>query len=110
MIVSIGGRPRLIPSKKYREYEKLCKPFLPKLDIDYPVNIKCIFYMQTRRKVDLTNLLSAIDDVLVKYGVVTDDNRNIIYAHDGSRVLYDKGNPRTEVEITKISDFESWGK
>ena len=47
----------------------------------------------------MTNLLEAIDDVLVKYGVIEDDNFNIVQSHDGSRVLYDKGNPRTEVYI-----------
>lgn len=55
--------------------------------------------MPTKRRVDLTNLLEAIDDVLVKYGVLKDDNSEIITSHDGSRVLYDKDNPRTEVVI-----------
>jgi Holliday junction resolvase RusA-like endonuclease len=55
--------------------------------------------MPTKRRVDLTNLLEAIDDVLVKYGVLKDDNSEIITSHDGSRVLYDKDNPRTEVAI-----------
>jgi len=56
--------------------------------------------MPTRRRVDLTNLLEAIDDVLVHYGVLSDDNSSIIVSHDGSRVLYDKARPRTEVTIT----------
>lgn len=29
-----------------------------------------------------------------------DDNSQIIVSHDGSRVLYDKDNPRTEVTIS----------
>ena len=37
--------------------------------------------------------------MLVKYGVLKDDNSEIITSHDGSRVLYDKDNPRTEVTI-----------
>lgn len=109
-IIVAGGRPRIIPSKKYIEYENACKWFLKPLGINYPINIKCIFYMPTRRRVDLTNLLSAIDDVLVKHGVIIDDNRDIIAAHDGSRVFYSKENPRTEIEITKIKDYEKWGK
>lgn len=107
-IVTIGGRTRIIPSKKYVEYEKACKYYLKPLGIDYPVNIKCTFYMPTRRKVDITNLLSGIDDVLVTHGVITDDNRDIVAAHDGSRVLYCKENPRTEIEITKLQDYEKW--
>ena len=56
--------------------------------------------MGTRRKVDLVNLLEALDDILVHYGVLEDDNCGIIVSHDGSRVHYDKENPRTEVTIT----------
>jgi Holliday junction resolvase RusA-like endonuclease len=58
--------------------------------------------MPTKRRVDLTNLLEAIDDILVKYGVLEDDNYNIIDNHDGSRVYYDKENPRTEITINLL--------
>lgn len=111
-IITVGGRPRLIPSKQYIQYEKDCMPFMPKLDkpIDYPVNVQAVFYKNTKRQVDLPNLIACLHDVLVKYGVVADDCREIIYAVDGSRVFYDKQNPRTEVLITDIpkEDFEAW--
>ena len=60
--------------------------------------------MGTRHKVDLTNLLSATMDILVKYRVIEDDNKDIAYSNDGSRVKYDKTNPRVEIEITDLSD------
>ena len=60
--------------------------------------------MDTKRKVDLNNLLEALTDVLVKHKVLEDDNSTIVVSHDGSRVLYDKENPRTEVEITEIEE------
>jgi len=103
-IVRAGnGRAFLIPSHQYREYEKSAMFFIhADVTIDYPVTVKCLFYMGTRRKVDLTNLLEAIDDVLVKAGVLADDNYKIIESHDGSRVLYDKDHPRTEVVIERI--------
>ena len=97
------GKPFVSPSKQYKQYEKDAMRFIPKNEyIDYPVNIKCLFYMPTRRRCDLTNLLEAIDDVMVKAGLLKDDDYTIIVSHDGSRVLYDKENPRTEVEITRI--------
>ena len=103
-IITVKGRPMLIPSKQYKKYEKDCGEFLkdvePFLD---PCNVKCLFYMPTHRKVDLTNLLEAIDDILVHYGILIDDNSNVIVGHDGSRVLYDKDNPRTEITITKVT-------
>lgn len=55
--------------------------------------------MQTRRKVDLVNLLEATLDVLVHYGVIADDNNSVVASVDGSRVLYDKARPRVEIEI-----------
>lgn len=103
-----GGkiRPMVIPSKQYREYEAMCGIYLidHALQIDYPVNVKALYYMPTRRRVDLTNLHEALHDVLVKCEVLKDDNSKIIVSTDGSRVLYDKDNPRTEVTITSMED------
>lgn len=102
------GKPFVLPSKKYKEYEYAAGYFL-KAGTDarqYPVNVKCLFYMPTRRRVDLTNLLEAIDDILTRYGVVPDDNSNFIAGHDGSRVLYDHDNPRTEITITELKEGE----
>nr|DAO16253.1 MAG TPA: Endodeoxyribonuclease RusA [Caudoviricetes sp.] len=95
------GRPFVVPSKKYKEYEKNALWFIPRKQkpIDEPVNVKCLFYMPTHRRCDLTNMLEAIDDVMVVGGLLADDNYRIIESHDGSRVLYDKENPRTEVYI-----------
>lgn len=74
--------------------------FLPNVDtIEERVNVKAVFYMPTRRRVDLTNLLQALLDVLVKYGILADDNSKVVASVDGSYVDYDKENPRTEVEI-----------
>lgn len=104
-------KPFVIQSKLYVDYEKNVKQFIPtshKEPIDYPINLKCIFYMPSRRRIDLCNLEEAISDVLVKYGILADDNRNIVASYDGSMVLYDKENPRTEVEISKIKDYQQW--
>jgi Holliday junction resolvase RusA-like endonuclease len=94
-------RPFIMPSEQYKQYEKDAARFVPKGKyINAPVNVKCLFYMPTRRRCDLTNLLEAIDDVLVKAGLLADDDFTVVESHDGSRVLYDKDNPRTEIYIT----------
>lgn len=102
--------PKLVPSKQYVEFEKASEPYCPKLYIDIPVNIKVTAYVERRSKVDLANMLNAVDDILVKHGTITDDNRNIVYSHDGSRILWDKEHPRVEIEITKTDrkDFQIW--
>lgn len=96
------GRPMVIPSKAYKQYEKDCGMQLKGmgLKINYPVNLKAVYYRKDRRKVDLSNLHEALQDILVKYGVLEDDNYTIVASHDGSCVQIDKENPRTEVEIT----------
>ena len=99
------GRPFIMPSSAYKAYQKAALMLIPadtRQHIDYPVNVKALFYMPTRRACDLTNMLEALDDVLVDAGVVADDNCNVIAGHDGSRVLYDRAHPRTEVIITKL--------
>lgn len=99
------NRSFLISSKQYREYELNAGQYLlyVRKGIDYPVNIKCVYYMKTRRKVDLVNLEEATLDVLVKYGVIKDDNASIVVSMDGSRVDYDKDAPRTEIWIEDLS-------
>ncbi len=99
------GRTMLIPSKAYAQYEK---DFISqvtgdyKLGIDYAVNVKAVYYRQTKRRVDLNNLHSALHDCLVKAGVLEDDNYKIIARTDGSEVRFDKKNPRVEIEIERL--------
>lgn len=105
-----GGRPFIAQGKRYKDYEKSCLQFLPELSepIDYPVNLKCLFYRSSKRVVDLANLLEAIQDILVLGGVLEDDCRDIVATTDGSVVLYDKAYPRTEIEITRKEDYKQW--
>lgn len=103
-IVRLGNRYAVVPSKAYKAYEKAAMLFIPveaRKGVNHPVEVKALFYMPTRRKVDLTNLLEALDDVLVVAGVLADDNCKIIVSHDGSRVYYDKAHPRTEVTVRR---------
>lgn len=98
-------KPMIIQSKLYRQFEKDCSYFLKKYqsNINYPVNLKCSFYVNDKRKRDLTNLENAIADILVKYQVIEDDNYNIIAGWDGSRIIYrPEQDPETIIEITKM--------
>lgn len=109
IVYTKDGRPFILPSKQYKDYERESRYWLSRyrnragFPFYHPVEVTCLFYRKTRHKVDLTNLLEAIDDILVKYGVLDDDNSQIIVSHDGSRVLYDKDNPRTEIYIRRYT-------
>lgn len=102
------GRPFVMQSSKYKEYEQNCGYFLrkPNKPINTPVNVKCVFYREKNILCDLTNLLAAICDILVYYRIIDDDNFHIIVSHDGSRVYIDKENPRTEITIETVENQE----
>ena len=106
-IIRIGRGSRILPSEAYLDYAGDCAIQLiaqraTNAGINYPVNVSCVYFMPTRRKVDLVNLLEATCDILKDNFVVIDDNSAIIAGHDGSRVAYDKLNPRVEIEITRM--------
>jgi len=96
-------KPMIIQSKIYRNFERECGYFLSKYqsNINYPVGLKCTFFVPDKRKRDLTNLENAIADILVKYKVLEDDNYNIINNWDGSRIVYQKEIEKTIIEINK---------
>lgn len=97
-------KPFISQNNAYKRYERDAGWFVKwnKPPIKEAVNVKCVFYRDSERRVDLTNLLEAIDDVLVKYKVLADDNFKIIAGHDGSRVYVDREKPRIEIEITRL--------
>lgn len=108
-IMMLGQLPKLLPNEEYERYAKAAIPFLKANfekcgTIDYPVNLKCVFYLDKRRKGDLAGYLQAVQDLLVEAGILADDNGNIVASVDGSEVLYDKENPRTEVTIMRKSN------
>lgn len=101
------GKRFVAPSQKFKEYQNNAGIFIKRAigngeHIEFPANVKCLFYMPTKRRVDLVNLLESIDDVLTYYGVIPDDSAQFVGAHDGSRVFYDKDNPRTEIYILPL--------
>lgn len=99
-----GGRRYVAPSAAFDEYQTAClwQIRAPPEPISAYVNVRCVYYMATRRKVDLANLIEATCDILVTAGVLADDNSRIVAAHDGSRVDYDKQKPRVEICIEEM--------
>ena len=94
-IANCGQYSKILPSKAYVQYEKDAGYFLPNRGKKHtqPCEVVCLFYMPTKRRVDLTNLLEAIDDVLVKYGVLKDDNIEIITSTTGAGCCMTKTTP-----------------
>ena len=104
------GRWFITQSKRYKDYEKAAGWYLhpiPDKPIDYPVNVRCIFYFPDMRTRDALNCQEAIDDILQKYKILADDKWSIVAGHDGSRCYIDRGNPRTEIYIEPV-ELEGW--
>lgn len=79
----------------------------PAKPITGPVQLVYRCYRETRHRVDDLNLYEALDDLLVKEGVLSDDNINVIRSRDGSRCFYDKERPRAEIFIFRYEEEEN---
>ena len=98
----------MAPSKEFVDYQELCLRQIktPQMAISEAVNVKAVYYMPNRRRVDLVNLLEATCDILVKAGVLADDCAAVVAGHDGSRMLLDRQRPRVEIEITGMEEIK----
>lgn len=102
-----NGKTKLVQSSRYYDYKKNVERQIAEIKeenkdifpIKDSINLKCVFYRDSRRRCDLVNLLNAIQDILVDCEVLKDDNYSIVSSVDGSRVDYDKENPRVEIVI-----------
>ena len=115
-IVYVRGKPMVIPSKRYAQYEKYCKPFCEeawKNTGKKPINFGVAIYFKVWRSTwvlpDHTGVLQAVADILQKWGVVEDDQWimwNSGESKDGVPTQHwhqgiDKENPRLEMEIRR---------
>ena len=100
-----GYAARVMPSAAYIKYQRAAEWYLtpkPQTPLAGHYCVTTVFYMPTRRKCDLSNLIEAVHDLLVHAKILADDNYAIIASVDGSRVFYDKETPRTEITITEM--------
>jgi len=100
-----AGRPFITQSKVSKQFESdsiMQVPQYARIGIDVPCVVTTIFFMPDNRRVDLSNLISASHDILVRSGVLKDDNRKIA-AVINAWAETDKANPRTcyTVEVIK---------
>lgn len=101
-----SGTTFVAPSKAFEDYQTAClwQIRAPPAPFSARLNVRCVYYMKTARRVDLANLIEATTDILVKARVLEDDNSKIVAAHDGSRVELDRKNPRVEIEIEEMEE------
>lgn len=87
-IINVRGRPLIISSKNYLEWERkqIKEIEWNRPPLDSVKEIRCNIIAKDRRLFDLSNKFESIADMLVKRGVLKDDNYSII-----PRVILDFG-------------------
>jgi Holliday junction resolvase RusA-like endonuclease len=108
-VIHARGRMLLIPAKGYSRWLRAARPQVKAqtrgalLPFTTPVSVKAVAYRWTRRKIDLANILSAVDDMLEACGVLADDA--LVESHDGSRKILGvpKDEARVEIEIDELN-------
>jgi Holliday junction resolvase RusA-like endonuclease len=102
-----GLRPRLLPSKAFRVYEKDALKQLQQwgnIRFDGMVQVTCLYWLKDKRWwPDLVGLLQGTSDLLEKAKIIAND-RNI-FSYDGSRIMGLSDEPRVEVVITKREEL-----
>lgn len=104
-IALINNKRVLLPSKAFKEYEKVALMQLGRVQaVHGPVSVRCRYYLQNRAHwPDLVGLLQATSDILQAAGVIDDDKYIVNY--DGSEIAgIDKDRPRAEITIQPINE------
>lgn len=97
--------------KYYKESEKDWeinkKDFLQTIkSLAYPIHIGFHFVRATKHKYDFVNPLQTIQDRLVHFGYLEDDNMDVLVPHpyeiNGTYTTVDKNNPGVFIVILKV--------
>lgn len=98
-VFSMGKHKVVLPSKAYLAWEKAARSeawqwaVIPPLESPVEVTALCFIKGQLP---DLSGCLESVGDAM--QGIIWADDK-LIYSWDGSRVIHDKDNPRTEVTV-----------
>lgn len=103
------GRKRFISaSNEYQIWEKStifemrARKLIPSQPYEKVAKIVYRFFPENKRRFDHTNKIESINDMLVKAGVLEDDEWKVIRKFTSETIEIDKENPRVEVLIKVI--------
>ncbi len=104
-IIQVHGRPIIISSKDYLDWEKDALVYLKGIKINGKIEgIVIKIFADSKRKSDLTNKAESIMDALVKAEVIEDDNWFVVPELLLKFGGVDKENPRAEIVIKSIDN------
>lgn len=98
-----GSNQKRFPSKKYKEWLAAC-PDLKAVHIGEAVHVVYVFAFPDARTRDMENYVKACSDLLVKKGVLDDDNWKVINRVTLGNVGIDRKNPKVDISIYSIDN------
>jgi Holliday junction resolvase RusA-like endonuclease len=110
VLARVKGRPMLLPSRKYQEWEKMAR--LAIIAEGRPAEpmkaarLSMVIYHGDMIKRDSNNATQGVQDVLVDMGVIQDDNWMVIGTPEVSHMV-DVQDPRLEVTVEE-SEPKDW--
>lgn len=96
------GKPFVASNSNVTEWKKDALWQLKQYDLvvtEYPVSMTIVFYVKDNRRKDMDNMLTSIQDVLVKAGIIEDDSWQFVRPITIDCAGIDKDNPRAEIWI-----------
>jgi Holliday junction resolvase RusA-like endonuclease len=94
-----GSGQKRFPSKKYKEWMKLCEHITTDVFNAECVSMRYTFFWPDNRARDLSNRIKAAEDFIVKRGVIKDDCWQVVSRIELISGGIDKQNPRVEVYL-----------
>lgn len=103
-VLRMGKINKIVPSKAWIDWRNQCRAYVatkPELHLflSRPVNCRALFYRDADRG-DSSGFISGLADVLEEIQIVLNDR--YITQWDGTRMLKDASNPRTEIILTVL--------
>ena len=101
-VVRAGKRIRILPSERHEAWLKsalwqLRAGWRSKSPLAGELWACAVFYRADRRRVDLSNLIESVGDVLERAGIIENDYN--VTSWDGSRRLVDPSHPRVVITL-----------
>ncbi len=92
--------------KDWQEYAALqLRLISPKKPLEGRQSISIMFYLKDRRRRDIDNMLTTIQDALVKAGILRDDSWLNLKVGNLDATL-DPNKPRAEIKLTRVKELE----
>lgn len=102
------GKPFIMSNKNVKDWQEYAQLQLnsmrPRTPLEGRQSISIMFYLKDNRRRDIDNMLTTIQDALVKAGILADDSWKNLKVGDLDARL-DKENPRAEIELIKVKDL-----